>query len=353
MNESKKINLALQGGGSHGAFTWGVLDALLEDGRLTFDAITATSAGSMNAIMLLAGMQQSGTDGARRLMEEFWKRVSQAGNVFSGVQDEAARQVSSVNPFLGNLMRWQVNPAAAGCAFSAWSNTLSPYQFNPFDLNPLRDIVAALVDFKKLRDYAGTRLFITATHVESGQPAVFDLKDINVDVVMASATLPSIFKAVKIKGEHYWDGGYMGNPSLWPLFYSSTSKDILIIHVNPLVRNEVPKDSAAIENRLNEITFNSSMLHELRAISFVQKLLQKNMLKEEARPLYKDILLHSIRAEQAMRGLTVASKFDTSWSFLQELKKLGQAHGRKWLEKTFSEVGIRSSVDIQKDYLSR
>lgn len=352
-NLQRKINLALQGGGSHGAFTWGVLDALLEDGRLWPEAISATSAGSMNAVMMLSGLQEGGVDGARAKLETFWRRVSSAANAFSPIHEETVSQISSANPFLGNLMKWSINPSAAASFFTAWSNTLSPYQFNPLDINPLRDIVAELVDFKKLKSCNEAKLFVTATHVESGQPRVFGTEDISLDVVMASATLPSVFQAVKIKGQHYWDGGYMGNPALWPLFYKAESKDILIVHVNPVMREEVPKDSAAIENRLNEITFNSSMMHEFRAISFVQKLLNENMLKEEFRPLYKDIRLHAVRAEQAMKGLDAASKFDTSWSFLLRMKELGIKHGKTWLLKHGDDVGVRASVDIQRDYLNK
>ncbi len=349
----RKVNLALQGGGSHGAFTWGVLDAILEDGRLKPEAISATSAGSMNAVMMLSGLQEGGVEGARKKLETFWHRVSGAANAFSPIQEEAVRQLSSANPFFGNLMKWSINPSATASFFTAWSNTLSPYQFNPLNINPLRDIVEDMVDFKKLKSCDEAKLFITATHVESGQPRVFNLEEVSLDVVMASATLPSVFQAVKIKGEHYWDGGYMGNPALWPLFYKAESKDILIVHVNPMTRNEVPKDSATIENRLNEITFNSSMMHEFRAISFVQKLLNENMLKEEFRPLYKDIRLHAVRAEAAMKGLDVASKFDTSWSFLQQMKKLGVTYGKKWLTQHGDDVGVRASVDIQRDYLGK
>ncbi len=348
----RKVNLALQGGGSHGAFTWGVLDAILEDGRLKPEAISATSAGSMNAVMMLSGLQEGGVDGARQKLETFWHRVSGATNAFSPIQEEAVKQLSA-NPFFGNLMKWSINPSATASFFTAWSNTLSPYQFNPLNLNPLRDIVEDMVDFKKLKTCDEAKLFITATHVESGQPRVFNLEEVSLDVVMASATLPSVFQAVKIKGEHYWDGGYMGNPALWPLFYEAESKDILIVHVNPMTREEIPKDSATIENRLNEITFNSSMMHEFRAISFVQKLLNENMLKEEFRPLYKDIRLHAVRAEAAMKGLDVASKFDTSWGFLQQRKKLGVTYGKKWLLKHGDDVGVRASVDIQRDDLNK
>jgi NTE family protein len=352
-DDPKKINLALQGGGSHGAFTWGVLDALLEDGRVDIEAISATSAGSMNAVMLLHGLELGGPEKARAMMRQFWERISHASSVFNPAQSEAVDKISSFNPYLGSLMRWSINPSAAYGAMTAWSSALSPYQFNPLDINPLRDIIEELVDFGKVQTCSQAKLFITATNVKTGQPRVFPAEEITIDVVMASATLPSIYKAVKIGNEYYWDGGYMGNPSLWPLFYKAVTKDLLIVHVNPITRKDLPKDSLTIENRLNEITFNASLLHELRAIAFVQKLLAEDMLKEEYRPLYKDVRLHAIRAEKAMQNLLVASKFDTSWPFLQRLMRLGRQHGFSWLNKHFDKVGVQSSIDIRKDYLSK
>ena len=347
------MNLALQGGGAHGAFTWGVLDALLEDGRIDIEGVSATSAGSMNAVMMAQGLKAGGRDAARELLSTFWHRVARAGNVFSPAQVSAADKVHEYNPYLASLMRWSINPSAAYGSLAALSSPLSPYQFNPYDLNPLRDIVEDLVDFDAVRSCKEAKLFITATNVETGQPRIFTTSEITADVVMASATLPTIYKAVKIGKSHYWDGGYMGNPSLWPLFYKAETKDILLVHVNPITRKDVPKDAMSIENRVNEITFNASLIHELRAIAFVQKLLADGMLKDEFQPLYKDIRLHAIRAEDAMSSLLVASKFDTSWPFLQKLKDFGRDHAQMWLKSHFDDVGVQSSIDIQAEYLSK
>ncbi len=349
----KKLNLALQGGGAHGAFTWGVLDALLEDGRIDIEGISATSAGSMNAIMLAQGLRMGGKDAARELLSEFWHRLSRAGNVFSPAQVSAADKVNDYNPYLASLLRWSINPSAAYGSLAALSSPLSPYQFNPYDLNPLRDILEDLVDFDTVRSCTEVKLFVTATNVQTGQPRIFTTAEITVDAIMASATLPTIYKAVKIGEAHYWDGGYMGNPSLWPLFYKAETKDILLVHVNPITREDIPKDAMSIENRVNEITFNSSLLHEMRAIAFVQKLLSEDMLKDEYKKLYKDIRLHAIRAEDAMSDLLVASKFDTSWPFLQKLSQFGREHGQLWLERHFSQIGKESSIDIQAEYLSK
>lgn len=328
----KTLNLALQGGGAHGAFTWGVLDALLEDGRVEFEGITATSAGSMNAAVMLYGLMQEGPALARSLLEQFWKRVSNAGVVFGA-------DWASKNPFAYN---W----------FESLSQLASPYQLNPLNLNPLRDILTALIDFDALAECKKGKLFVCATHVETGNARIFENKELSVDVLLASAALPFLFQAVEIDGRHYWDGGYMGNPALWPLFYDTQSRDILIVHVNPIIRQDVPKDPISIDNRLNEISFNSAMLKDLRAIDFVKKLLEKDMLKDEFKSQYKDILLHAIRTEKVMADLPHSSKFNTNWDFLIKLRDLGRDAAKHWLRYDLRDVGVKSSVDIQADYLN-
>ncbi len=331
--EKKTLNLALQGGGSHGAFTWGVLDEFLSDGRVQFEGITATSAGSMNAVIMLQGLMREGPEHARALLEEFWRRVSQANAVFGfpGLQPDASL-----------AFNW----------FESLTQFASPYQLNPFNLNPLRDILNDMVDFKAMAACKEGKLFICATHVESGNADIFENHELSVDVLLASAALPQLFQAVEIGGRHYWDGGYMGNPALWPLFYDTQSRDILIVHVNPIVREAVPKDAVSIENRLNEISFNSAMLKDIRAIAFVKKLIESDMLKDEFKDHYKDILLHAIRTEKVMADLPHSSKFNTSWDFLTNLRDLGRAEAKTWLRYNFKNVGVKSSVDIQRDYLS-
>lgn len=345
---SKKINLALQGGGTHGAYSWGILDRLLEDGRIEPDAITATSAGSMNAVVLLQGLRNGGKDGARELLQNFWTELSAAGSFFSPVQRTPFELLSGLNPLQAD---WSLHNSVAFAAFTSLTRSVSPYQFNPFDINPLRTMIERLIDFDELQHCKKSKLFISATNVRTGDARIFKTHEITLDVVMASAALPFLFKAVEIGGDHYWDGGYMGNPSLWPLFYYSDVADVLIVHVNPITRNEVPTDAAAIENRINEITFNSSMLQEMRAILFVKKLLHDDMLKEEFREKYKDVLLHAIRAE-ALAQLSSASKFDTTLQFLYYMRDLGREAAGDWLEQNFHDVGKRSTVDIWRNYLS-
>lgn len=319
---AKRVNLALQGGGAHGAFGWGVLDRLAEDGRLEIEAVTATSAGSMNAVVYAAGHLAGGARGAREALEGFWRGLS------------APLDYGPLHQML-----------------QAISGALSPYQFNPFNLNPLRDLVARSVDFAALRAGGGVALFICATNVRTGQPRIFGNRELSVEAVMASACLPYLFQAVEIDGEHYWDGGYMGNPALYPLFYETQCRDVLIVHINPVLRRELPVSAPEIQNRLNEISFNSSLLRELRAIAFVNKLVEEGWLRDEYRGRLKQVLVHSIRADEAMRDLPPASKFNTDWRFLCELRERGRRAAGQWLEKNFAHLGERATVDLRSEFL--
>ena len=337
-HSTKKINLALQGGGAHGAYTWGVLDALLEDGRLDFEAITATSAGSMNAAVLLYGLHTGGRDGARALLETFWRRVSEASAL--------------VNPMQRNFFDKMMKSHFGFSWFDTMSRSVSPYQFNPLNYNPLKVILDDLIKFDDFKNCREGSLFICATNVRTGESKIFENHDMSSDVLCASAALPTLFHAVEIEGEHYWDGGYMGNPSLWPLFYNASTPDILIVHVNPIYRDDVPMDAVSIENRVNEITFNSSLMKELRSIAFVQKLVRDDMLKPAYKKNYRDMLLHAIRSETVMRDLSVASKFDTSLEFMLTLRDIGRRCGTEWLKTNFDAVGQHATVDIMRDYLA-
>lgn len=346
--EKKTINLALQGGGSHGAFTWGVLDEFLRDGRIHFDSITATSAGSMNAAIMLYGIHKGGRDGGREYLEKFWKRVSKAGSCFNPLGQFNSKYFETFFPWFPKSL---LNNAAGINYLENIGQTVSPYKSNPLNLNPLRDILKDMIDFEEKWDGFKGTVFISATNVALGQSRVFKNEEITLDVLLASACLPYLFQAVEIDGDHYWDGGYTGNPALWPLFYESEIRDLLIVHVNPIYRPELPKEAYEIENRINEVTFNESLLSELRAIQFVQKLIEKDMLKDEFKDRYKDVRLHAIRAEHTMRQAGVSSKFDTSWDFLTSLRDAGREVAKKWLKENFDKIGVTGSVDIQKDYL--
>ncbi len=347
--KQKTINLALQGGGSHGAFTWGVLDYLLEDGRLDFEGVSATSAGAMNAVALAQGKTIGGREKAREILEEFWKETSLAGAAFSPVKRTPWEMGMALNPFMPN---WGMEHSPAFSMFDSMTRALSPYQFNPLNINPLKDVVEKIIDFDAIHACECLKLFITATDVQKGTATVFKNQDVDINVVLASAALPFLFQAVEINDCYYWDGGYMGNPSLWPLFYNAKSRDILMVHINPITRGELPTEPYKIENRMNEITFNASLLKELRAIDFVKKLINEDMLKDEYKDRYKDVLFHAIRADEVLENLSIASKFDTDWNFLKYLRDLGRDEAKTWLENHFDDINQKASVDIGRDYLS-
>ncbi|GAA0785842.1 patatin-like phospholipase family protein [Roseibium denhamense] len=336
MVQPKKINLALQGGGAHGAFTWGVLDWFLEDSRFQIDGITGTSAGAMNAVVLASGMEAGGEDGARASLEAFWREVS----------EQAMLSPIKRSPFDVLLGEWSLDHSPSYLFFDVLSRFASPYEFNPVNINPLRDVVERIVDFEKVHCCSGLRLFIAATNVFSGKIRVFSEKEVTLDAVMASACLPQLFHAVEIDGEPYWDGGFMGNPPLYPLFYETETPDVVLIQINPLERREVPKTAREIVNRQNEITFNSTLLRELRAIDFVTRLIEEGKLSREE---YTRVFMHRISADE-LKPLQASSKMNAEWAFLTELRDLGRQTARDWLDIHFDDIGTRSSVDLRSEF---
>lgn len=332
---SKSVNLALQGGGSHGAFTWGVLDKILEDDRLWIEAISGTSAGAMNAVVVANGLEEGGAEAARQQLERFWRAVSDAAKC-SPIQRSVFAQLTG---------SWSLESSVTYQISQAVQSVASPYDINPLDYNPLRDLVSELVDFKKVRACKDLELFVAATEVESGRARIFKHEEIDLDQVMASACLPHLFKAVEIDGKAYWDGGYSGNPPLYPFFYNSPSDDIIIIQINPVVRPEVPKSAPEIDNRANEIGFNASLLHELRSIDFVRRLLDNGKLKADE---YRRMNMHMIEARKTMRQLDASSKMNAEWEFLRYLFNVGREAAGKWLEKNFDAIGNKSTLDLRK-----
>lgn len=323
----RPISLALQGGGAHGAYTWGVLDRLSEDETLDITAISATSAGAMNAVAYAAGLSKGGPEGARRELESVWRRIS-----------EASAALGAFGP--------------AGFAFAtALQSIASPYDLNPFNYNPLRRLVEDEIDFAAVHA-SGLKLFLCATNVETGRARVFSRDEINADAVLASACLPQSFQAVEIDGTPYWDGGYMGNPSLFPLIYSGAPRDVLLVILNPLERPGTPKRAGEIQERLNEISFNASLIGELRAIAFVQRLIDDGMLKEPMMKKYRRLNIHAIRGGQDLLGYGLSSKYDTRWRLLTELRDLGRSEADRWLRECAVHVGTNtSSFDIRKEFL--
>lgn len=327
------LNLALQGGGAHGAYTWGVLDRLLEEDRYVIEAISGTSAGAVNAVVAAAGLQQGGPDKAREDLEGFWKAVS----------DLARFSIFKRNPLAKLLGQFTLENSPSFLGFDLMSRMLSPYDFNPFDLNPLRDVLTDRVAWDALREKGAPDLFISATDVRSGRVKVFRNQELTPESVLASACLPMLFQAVEIDGGAYWDGGYMGNPSLWPFSYECGSNDILIVQINPVYREEVPRTSREILDRMNEITFNASLLRELRAIEFVGRLLEDESVSPGR---YKKMLVHMIGSE-SISHFGAASKFNAEWAFLQELRDIGRDCASTWLDQHGDAVGKTSSVDLR------
>ncbi len=335
----KTINLALQGGGAHGAFTWGVLDRLLEEEDLAFEGISATSAGAMNAAVFAYGLAVDGRDGARKALTGYWKRVSEAARL-------GPLQPSPLDRMLGeHRLTW--SPVFSLMGFV--TRVLSPYEFNAGNFNPLREVVEQSIDFDVLqRPDCPVKLFLSATNVRTGKVKIFTGKEISASAVMASACLPQIFHAVEIDGEAYWDGGYMGNPALFPIIYACKSTDIVIVHINPMFRKEVPRAADDILNRINEISFNSSLMREMRAVSFVTKLVtQKRILGEEL----PHMLIHSIADDAFMGALSATSKYNADWDFLIFLRDQGRRCAGDWLATNFAKLGVELSVDIDQMYL--
>lgn len=335
MSDPKKINLALQGGGAHGAFTWGVLDWFLEDSRFVLDGITGTSAGAMNAVVLASGLEAGGEDGARQHLETFWREVS----------DEARHSPIQRSPLDVLLGHWSLDYSPSYLYFDVLSRFASPYEFNPLNINPLRDVVERMVDFDKVHCCSGLKLFIAATNVFTGKIRVFSEKKVTLDAVMASACLPQLYQAVEIEGEPYWDGGYMGNPPLYPLFYETGTPDVVLIQINPIERREVPRTAREIVNRLNEITFNSTLLRELRAIDFVTRLIEDGKLDPKE---YTKVHLHRIAADE-LKPLQASSKMNAEWEFLTHLRDVGRRTAKEWLDRHYDDIGARSTLDLRQE----
>lgn len=334
----KKINLGLQGGGAHGAFTWGVLDRLLEENCLEIEGVVGTSAGAMNAVTLTAGLHQGGRDKARERLAAFWRQTSEAARL-SPIQPSALDKWLSI----GNL-----DFSPSWFVFDKLSRMASPYQLNPWNVNPLRQVLSEVVDFDAVRTPEGVKLFLCATNVRTGKIKVFMDDELTLDAVLASACLPFIYQAVEIDGEHYWDGGYMGNPPIFPLIYHTDCRDILIIQINPIKIDTVPTTAQEIFDRINTLSFNSSLMREMRAIDFVTQLIDEGRLDDGH---YKRLNIHTIDAEEDMAKFNVSSKLNADQGFLDHLFHLGRARGDEWLNAHVDKVGIESSTDIAAKFL--
>jgi NTE family protein len=337
-NGNKHLNLALQGGGAHGAFTWGVLDRLLEEERLALEGISGTSAGAMNGAVMVSGYAKGGRRGARDALEEFWNEVAAYAPI-------ALVHRTPVDHIMQN---WNTDQSAGVAAFEALFTVVSPYQVNPLNFHPLRPILEKIIDFPALQSCRALKLFVSATNVRTGRNHIFDHRALDIEALIASACLPTLFQAVVLEGEPYWDGGYTGNPALYPLVYGCGSKDIAIVQINPMERKGVPKTAGEIMNRLNEVTFNASLIAELRAIAFVQRLIEEDNLKGHAVNRLNKVHVHMIGSEADMLALGNSSKYNIDTEFLGYLKGLGRDCAERWLTDHWDAIGKDSSLDIKK-----
>lgn len=327
----KKINLALQGGGAHGAFTWGVLDHLLEDRRLLIAGISGASAGAVNAVMLADGLARGGRQEARNRLGEFWRAVSLGGNL-PGPQRAVLDRLLSFLPIQGLPVQNIVDGI---------SRFLSPYDLNPLDINPLKDLIGRSVDFEAVRAFDGLQLFISATNVHTGNARVFKRDEITADMVMASAALPYVFRAVEIDGVPYWDGGYSGNPAILPLVHSDAAADVLVVQINPVERPATPTSARDILHRINEITFNSSLSAELNTIALIDRLIEQGRLKPSGD--FRHVNLHRIAL--VGKRLTAASRLKTDFDFFEMLHRAGRRAAKRFLDAHFDDIGRRSTIE--------
>jgi NTE family protein len=334
----RRLNLALQGGGAHGSFTWGVLDRLFQESDLEIVGICGTSAGAMNAAIAAFGIARGGFESARQALRLFWEKTAEVASRGLLQPTPLDRMISPGNMDLSPFWLW----------YDAASRILSPYQLNPLGWNPLRPVLEEVVDFEFLRTTRAVELFLCATNVKTGRIKVFSHEELSVDAVLASACLPYLFQAVKVDGEYYWDGGFMGNPPIYPLIYGTDCDDVMIIQTNPINTPNVPTTAAEIINRMNELSFNSTLMREMRAINFVSRLVEEGHLQSGG---YRRINIHTIDAEEEMSSLGLSSKHNADRSFLRYLFGLGHERAAGFFAEHGDKIGRESSTDIVTKFL--
>ena len=309
-----------------------MLDQLLADGRLEVEGISGASAGAINAVMLADGLIHGGPEEARTRLADFWRAVSSNGHL----PDLQRGVVDRLFSFVPRQGVW----------FGALSRFWSPYELNPLNINPLKDVIDRFVDFEEVRNQRGLELFISATDVHTGELRIFTRKEITPEVIMASACLPLLFRAVEIGGVPYWDGGYSGNPAVSPFLRTTGTEDTLIVQINPLRRRTVPTGTREIMTRVNEINFNASLLSELREVEFVNKLIDEGRLpRGTRRGEFRRIRLHRIALGDAGETLGARSALNTDFEYFETLHKLGQRAMRRFLDAHFDSIGRRSTID--------
>jgi len=331
----KPVALALQGGGAHGAFTWGVIDRILEDGRFVCEAASGTSAGALNAVVLAAGLAEGGAAKAREKLHELWQGIAHIGNY---------------SPFSSSLLdplatAWNADWAASTFLYEFVTKTLSPYQLNPLAYNPLRELIERLVDFERMR--AGPmKLFIAATNLHSGRQRIFTAEEVRAEVIQASACLPSLNQAVEIEGEYYWDGGFTANPAILPMVMGCDTPDIVIVQVTPAHEPDVPVTARGIQSRLNRIMFNAPLHREIQALAWMQDIVRADGGDGRLSRKLGGLRLHHIDGEDIMRPLGTASALNADWALIHHLFVQGRERAGGWLERHGKRVGLSSTAAL-------
>lgn len=334
----KHLNLALQGGGAHGAFTWGVLDRLLQEKDLEIVGVSGTSAGAVNGACLVYGLTQGGNESAREILHEFWRKNSESQK-HSLIQPTVWDKLASK----GNI---QYNPFFM--AFSMASKYISPYQWNPLMKNPLRDLLLEVIDFSAIQNQQQYKLFLTATNIRTSKVRIFSNPEVTADAVCASACLPYLFQAVEIEGEYYWDGGYIGNPAMFPLFEHTKCRDLMLIQIDSIDFNKVPTQISEILDRATDISFNSSLMREMRAICFVTNIIEKGF--DDNGRLIKTHM-HYISTGDLMNQFNSSSKLNVDWDWLCFLRDNGRSKADAWIAENYEKIGMDSSCDINCIFL--
>lgn len=332
--KKKRVALALQGGGAHGAFTWGVLDRLLEDGRLEIEGVTGTSAGGMNAVCLAQGLAQGGNESAREELRNFWTAISDSGKNSS---------LNNRGPIDKAMNNYTMYNSPGFMVFDYLSRIFSPYELNPLKKDPLKDVIQKCFDFDLIRTQEKCKVYLCATHVYTGKLRIFTTKEMRVETLLATACLPTIHSAIMVDSDYYWDGGFIGNPVFFPLIYDCDTSDIIMVQLNPTVRNRLPITSREIADRLNEITNNASVVREMRAISYITDMIDNGELDKAK---HKRLNMHVIEDEAAFQDLGWSSKLNTEWEFLSHLFEKGRAAADAWLKENFEHIGVKTTAQM-------
>jgi NTE family protein len=337
--KQKKVVVALQGGGSHGAFTWGVLDALLEKKDFFIEGISGTSAGAMNAVAATQGLLQNGNKGAQQMLQAYWEKIGEKGRKsplqFSPL-DKAVKHFDMSNNPVFKMMQ------SIGGMFS-------PYQLNPKNVHPMRDVVEGLFDFKLLQEAQERKVFLCATHIATGKLKIFTGKELTSDAVLASACVPSLFQAIEVNGEFYWDGGFIGNPAIYPLLYNCDAVDVIVIQIRRVHDHVIPRTVHDINNRLGEITQNACLTREMRSIAYITKLIEDGVIPKGR---VKHLHMHLIRDDEFFGTLDRSSGFSADPDFLAYLRDAGRRCGEKWIKEHYNNIGVRTTANLGDDFVS-